>query len=100
MSAPFYDGAKCISCPARTPFFDLSLQRCIAAKGVDENKQCIDPSLEGISKGGKEVSATLKEVAVNPLVDKPIVKSITFSKERRSREKVVSAIEGKALVDK
>ena len=103
--APFFDGAKCISCSGGTPFFDLSLRKCIAAKGIDKNKQCIDPSFgstdkDGMRDKGRETPTTFKEVSVNPLVADPIVKSVTFNRERKTREKIVNPIEGKALVDK
>lgn len=49
---------------------------------------------------GRETPTTFKEVSVNPLVADPIVKSVTFNRERKTREKIVNPIEGKALVDK
>ena len=54
IETPFYDGVKCIQCTGDKAFWDLSLRRCIGAKGVDENKQCIEPSLNGIKTAPEE----------------------------------------------
>lgn len=118
IATPFYDGIKCIQCEGNKAFFDLSLRRCIGAKGVDKNKQCIEPSLNGISTATdeteenktvtpttpteppKEIPATYKDVEVDPLTEDPIVNSVTINKNKKTVQKVVDPIEGQAVLEK
>ena len=117
LATPFYDGTKCIQCTGDKAFFDLSLRRCIGAKGVDKNKQCIEPSLNGLKVESdndeknknetetpapepKEIPATYKDVEVDPLTQDPIVKSVTINKNKKTVQNVVEPIEGKAIIEK
>ena len=117
LETPFYDGVKCIQCTGDKAFFDLSLRKCIGARGVDKNKQCIGPSLNGLKVEAdgdeknknetetpvtppKEIPATYKDIEVDPLTQDPIVKSVTISKNKQTVQKVVEPIEGKAILEK
>ena len=104
MRPPFFDGVKCFACEGSTPYFDLGLRRCIAADSVDENRVCINPSFGKTDAGSNDVEAptapTYKDVVITPLEAEPIVKSVTYNKEKKTIDKIVAPIEGKTLVDK